>query len=80
MRKSNHHALRKLLREYADGLSVPEIAEKIEQHADSIRASLQSMPDAYIDRWQTRRGKYLSAVWCVVAVPEHCPKPERREK
>jgi hypothetical protein len=43
-----------------------------------MRAVLRSMPDAYIDRWQTRGDKkYLSAVWCVVEVPEHCPRPEK---
>lgn len=41
---------------------------------------LASMPDIYIDRWETKRNSqgrlFHTAVWCVVDVPPHCPRPE----
>jgi hypothetical protein len=39
---------------------------------------VNSMPDAYIDRW-LKTGKRFAAVWCVVVPPPHCPKPEKKK-
>lgn len=74
--------IRKLLREEADGLTVNYIAEELHAKPKSIDAALRrSMPDAYIDRW-TDAGQQQphQAVWCVVPVPEHCPRPTRKPK
>lgn len=90
MRKSNHHAIRALLRKHHDGLRTPDIARAIGVDASSVLKALRSMPDAYIDRWQMRnpdvygdvpRGR-TAAVWCVVVPPDDCPRPEsgRKEK
>ena len=77
MRKSNHEAVRKLLRAAPDGLSVRQIADELGLRADSVHGALGAMPDAYIDRWKTDRGP-STAVWCVVVPPENCPRPERK--
>ena len=78
MRKSNQTPLRSVLRMCDDGLTVAQLANLTGLDVDGINRSLKCMPDAYIDRWETsERRKYLSAVWCVVVPPEHCPKPER---
>ena len=81
MRKSSQTFVRALLRELQDGLTVAELSEKTGVHVNSIQRCVKDMPDAYIDRWQnSERGRYLSAIWCVVVPPENCPKPERKPK
>lgn len=79
MKKSNHQALRALLRKYHDGLTVLELSNMAGTRTDATLASLKCMPDAYIDRWIPARGKD-AGVWCVVVPPENCPKPERNKK
>ena len=75
MRKSNHEALRTILRDQPDGLTVSEAAAAIGAAPNHVRAALQVMPDAYIDRWSSpKRGPYV-AVWCVVTPPANCPHP-----
>ena len=78
--KPSHPKIRRLLRQYPDGLTAKEIAERLEKRHDTIYAALQNMPDTYIDRWL--KAAYQSppqAVWCAVVPPENCPKP-RLEK
>jgi hypothetical protein len=77
MHKSNHHAIRMLLQQYHDGLTVSELAERLEKDRASINQALPLMADAYIDRWTSCR-KQWSAVWCVVVPPENCPKPTEK--
>lgn len=69
-----------MLREHPDGLSVQDIEYTLKLPKESARKSLNSMPDAYIDRWLRgyrvgNRHASLIAIWCVVQVPEHCPRP-----
>ena len=67
-----------LLQQSEDGLTISEIAEQTKIHRGSINRVLTQMADAYIDRW-TENKKQWTAVWCVIVVPENCPKPERRK-
>jgi hypothetical protein len=76
MHKSNHHAIRMALQKYPDGLTVSELVERTEKERRAIDKALLDMPDAYIDRWTTNR-KQWTAVWCVIAPPQNCPKPTR---
>jgi hypothetical protein len=77
--KSKHDLVRKVLRESEDGLTVKQITEAVGVDKDPLSRILQTMPDAYIDRWSgPTRGQY-SAVWCVVVPPENCPRPTREE-
>lgn len=80
MHKSNHHAVRMALQKYHDGLTVSEIAERLEKDANHIRRALLGMSDAYIDRWISGREhrKQWAAVWCVVVPPQNCPKPKEK--
>jgi predicted transcriptional regulator len=75
MSESIHPIIRKALRD-TDGLTIAEL-QKLTGRTDTvIRRSLESMADAYIDRWGEKvRGQY-PAIWCVVPVPENCPHPE----
>ena len=73
--KSKHDLVRKVLRESEDGLTAKQITEAVGVDKDPLSRILQTMPDAYIDRWAgPTRGQY-SAVWCVVIPPENCPHP-----
>ena len=79
MKKSNQTPLRAILKLHSDGFTVAQLACSTGLDVDGIARSLKAMPDAYIDRWETKkRGRYISAVWCVVVPPENCPKPERK--
>lgn len=76
-------AVRKLLRTNPDGMDVGTIANTLEREPGNIRKLLNTMPDAYIDRWTKFGGVGRPcAVWCVVVPPENCPPPEikRRRK
>lgn len=78
MKKPHHPAIRALLREHPDGLTVNEICRRIPAISKQWTATkcLDAMPDAYIDRWiDPVRGQW-QAVWCVVVPPENCPYPE----
>jgi len=77
MSKSKHNDIRKLLRANPDGLTVNEISYCSGISVDTIRDSLKSMPDTYIDRYgPPARGQYVP-VWCTVEVPEDCPHPTK---
>jgi hypothetical protein len=77
--KSKHDLVRKVLRESEDGLTAKQITEAVGVDKDPLSRILQTMPDAYIDRWSgPTRGQY-SAVWCVVVPPENCPYPTKVE-
>jgi len=79
--KKLQEQVRELLRKNEDGLTVPEIARALgpTQNPRAVRAELiNAMGDAYIDRYtQSAAGGQYSPVWCVVAVPENCPMPDR---
>jgi DNA-binding IclR family transcriptional regulator len=79
MRKSNHELIRKALNDKPDGLTVPEIAQSTGVKNSAVCGSLNTMPDAYIDRWVRRgeKGKSYRPVWCCVTVPSNCPHPEK---
>lgn len=74
--------VRRLLRDFPDGMTAKQLAEHIFQNGEKqacVNKSLSSMPDAYIDRYvqaaPSGKSKF-AAVWCVVEVPENCPHPE----
>lgn len=70
--------IRHYLRQQEDGARIQQIAKAVNRRDDAVRSALQGMPDAYIDRWERSPGAGgFGPIWCVVDVPEHCPKPER---
>ena len=77
--KSKHELVRRVLRDSEDGLTVRQIMDLSQVHTDSLSRILQTMPDAYIDRWSGPTQGQYSAVWCVVVPPENCPRPTREE-
>lgn len=75
MRSSNHPAIRALLRNAADGMTIKEMSARIGVCADSVRNALKAMPDVYVDRWVPAPRGTFEAVWCAVTPPENCPHP-----
>lgn len=73
--------IRALLKEFLDGLSVNEIRNKTNISTRTIYPMLKKMPDCYIDRWLP--GKFRTpptAIWCIVEVPENCPRPRKKKE
>lgn len=70
--------IRSMLRAHPDGLTRRQIQDLVPGWTDkTIQSDLDSMPDAYIDRWQSSSSKYkYVAVWCIVTPPPNCPKPD----
>jgi hypothetical protein len=60
----------------SDGMTTKELAITIDSGMRDISRALKAMPDAYVDRWTGPKRGQWAAVWCVVDVPENCPKPE----
>lgn len=75
-------AIRRVLRENPDGLTVAEIADAIGKRPETVSRSVRRMPDVYIDRWlvDTTRTGPSTKVLVAVPVPEDCPRPVRGGK
>ena len=59
-----------------DGMTTRQLSALVDSGMQDITRSLKTMPDAYVDRWTGPERGQWAAVWCVVDVPEDCPKPE----
>lgn len=75
MRKSRHELIRSILLNHEDGLTRTEICKYANIDPRSIKKSLDSMPDVYIDRWEKPRNRVITPVYIAVSVPEDCPRP-----
>ena len=76
---SRHQAIRDVLLAAEDGMTLKEIAGKLNVDIEAIRASIRNVWGVYIDRWtHATRGQH-SAVYMCVAVPENAPKPRRKK-
>lgn len=72
------NSIRVALRGVPDGMTLNDLAELLGRDHNNVRKVLRSMPDTYIDRWETApRGQY-KAVWCIVVPPSDCPRPDGR--
>lgn len=75
MRTYSTKTIRQLLRENPDGLDAGTIANAVDREIENVRKRLREMPDAYIDRWEKKKGSPYIAIWCVVIPPDDCPRP-----
>ncbi len=82
MRKSRHAEIRAVLKTAPDGMTVNQIHSHMPLvKRGAVDRALRLMPDAYIDRWINTRGAGMwSAIWCVVNVPENCPRPVKTRR
>ena len=75
---THHQKIRDLLKG-SDGLTTKQLQYRLEVDQRTLCKSLKSMPDSYIDRWSGPHRGQWAAVWCVVEVPEDCPKPDEKD-
>lgn len=68
--------IRAWLRDQSDGASVAELVDVTGRPRAVVHRALEHMGDAYVDRWVRNSAGGFAQVWCVVAVPEHCPRPD----
>lgn len=81
MRTFATQSIRALLRANSDGMDVGTIANTVNREPENVRRVLNTMPDAYIDRWARFGGVGRpSAIWCVVVPPANCPPPELKRR
>lgn len=70
--------LRALLRKHRDGLCIPRMVEELKgPRSQLIYATLNRMPDAWVERWeyQPKSGR-PKAIWRVI--PPNCPPPKKK--
>jgi len=75
---THHQKIRDQLKG-SDGLTTKQLQYRLEVDHRTLCKSLKSMPDSYIDRWTGPHRGQWAAVWCVVEVPEDCPKPDEKD-
>lgn len=80
MKRDLRAEIRALLLAKPEGLTTRDLCIITKATDKSVRVSLKSMPDAYIDRWEFPRQGPLAAVFCAVMVPENCPRPSRAKR
>jgi len=70
--------LREILLGYEDGLTINDLIVKTCLDGSNLRRVLADMDDVYIDRWlASQYQKPAQAVYCIVKIPEDCPKPAK---
>ena len=77
---ANHRQqiVRQLLRDNPEGLTVAQLTQLAGTDKSHIHRMINTFPDAYIDRW-IKTDNFVTAVWCVVVPPPHCPRPSRKK-
>lgn len=73
--KMSEHALRLILLANDDGLTVGQLAKMIGKQPAHVNSVLSDTYGFYVDRW-TEAGSTYAPVWCIVKVPENCPRPD----
>lgn len=63
----------------SDGLTTRQLQFRLGIEQRTICKALKAMPDTYVDRWTGPYRGQWAAVWCVVEVPEDCPKPDEKD-
>ena len=77
MRKSTHQLIRDTLLAHEYGLTKSQICNITNINPNSIKKSLDAMPDVYIDRWEKPKKRIITPIYIAVKVPEDCPKPSK---
>lgn len=76
---SHHNALRAELTNLPDGITAQVLAAKLNIKLETVKNSLKSMADVYVDRYTTNRrkvGKFAYVpVYCAITIPADAPHP-----
>lgn len=65
-------AIRDLLLQYDDGLTIQQISAKLNLDPAYAKNILKTEYGFYVDRYTAKK---FAAVYCIVEVPENCPLP-----
>ena len=68
--------IRELLRQTSDGMTIAQLSDAAGTRADTLRNTVESMPDVYIDRWEGPYRGQWAAVYCLHIAPPNCPRPD----
>jgi hypothetical protein len=70
--------LKKTLLENLDGLTVHDLVFATNVEERYVRRALGKIDNVYIDRWHSAgHRKPAEAIYCIVKIPEDCPRPSR---
>jgi hypothetical protein len=78
MKFSRHQAIREVLLESEDGMTIQQIADKLDCGYKSIQKTIKVIWGVYIDRWAVPKRGQFAAVYMCVEVPSHAPHPTER--
>ena len=78
MKFSRHQAIREVLLESEDGMTIQQIADKLDCGYKSIQKTIKVIWGVYIDRWAVPKRGQFAAVYMCVEVPAHAPHPTER--
>lgn len=73
--KMYEHAIRALLLANEDGMAAGDLAKAIGANRNTVQSLLNNTYGFYVDRW-TQTGSTYAGIWCVIKVPENCPRPD----
>jgi hypothetical protein len=76
MKPSHAPAIRVLLCHSPDGMTLAELHDATGIRKDTLRNTVEAMPDVYIDRWEGPYRGQWSAVYCIHLAPPNCPRPD----
>jgi hypothetical protein len=69
-------AIRVILLHSPDGMTLAELHKETGVREDTLRNTVESMPDVYIDRWTGPHRGQWAAVYCLHPAPPNCPRPD----
>jgi hypothetical protein len=78
MKFSRHQAIREALLESEDGLTLVQLAERLDCSPKTLGKTVKNIYGVYIDRWTVPKRGQFAAVYMCVEVPAHAPHPTER--
>ena len=78
MKFSRHQAIREILLESEDGMTIQQVADKLGTGYKSIQKTIKLIWGVYIDRWTVPKRGQFAAVYMCIDVPESAPHPTER--
>jgi len=75
---SRHQAIRDLLLDSEDGLTIKQIAEHFGAGTKTIQKTMKAIWGIYIDRWTVPKRGQFAAVYMCIEIPENAPHPTER--
>jgi hypothetical protein len=78
MKRSRHQDIRNALSVSEDGLTLLELAVKLDSNYKAIQKAIKNVWGVYIDRWAVPKRGQFAAVYMCADVPSNAPHPTER--